>query len=214
MMNSDFEQEYYESPRFEMLPLVPLGAKKILELGCGTGAFAAQIKKRNTCEVWGIELVEKQAHKAKEILDKVIIGDVTTEVARLPGRYFDCVVCNDILEHLVDPYTLLKTLTKHITTQGVLVASIPNVRYYRVVKDLLIHGDWRYKESGVLDKTHLRFFTRKSIIRELDENGWHVENIAGINPSSSKTFKVLNLLMLGRIADIQFRQFAFVACVK
>ena len=214
MIISDFEKEYYESPRYEMLPLVPPAAKKILELGCGTGAFAAQLKERNNCEVWGIEHVEKQARKAKGILDKVIIGDVTTEVDGLPGRYFDCVICNDILEHLVDPYTLLKALRDHLTDNGVLVISIPNVRYYRVVKDLLLHGDWRYKESGVLDKTHLRFFTRKSIIRELDENGWCVEYIAGINPSSSKTFKVLNLLMLGSIADVQFRQFAVVARVK
>ena len=197
-----------------MLPLVPLTAKKVLELGCGTGSFASQIKKRNDCEVWGIELVEKQARKAAEVLDKVIIGDVTTEVSALPGSYFDCVICNDILEHLVDPYILLKTLRDHITATGVLVASIPNVRYYRVVKDLVLHGEWKYKESGVLDKTHLRFFTRKSIIRELDENGWYVEYISGINPSSSKTFKVLNLLMLGCIKDIQYRQFALVARVK
>jgi len=214
MMNSEFEKEYYESPRSEMLPLVPLAAKKLLELGCGTGSFASQIKQRNDCEVWGIELVEKQARKASEVLDKVIVGDVTTEVSALPERYFDCVICNDILEHLADPYTILKKLKDHITANGVLVASIPNVRYYRVVKDLLIYGDWKYKESGVLDKTHLRFFTRKSIIRELAENGWYVEYIAGINPSSSKTFKVLNLLMLGRIADIQYRQFALVASIK
>ena len=187
--------------------------ERILEIGCGAGIFGLEIKKRQRCEIWGIEIVEGQAQKASAILDKVIIGDVAERLRDLPGRYFDCIVCNDILEHLVDPYTLLDDLKRYVTAEGVLVISIPNVRYYRVLKCLLFHGDWEYKDSGVLDKTHLRFFTRKSIIRTLEESGWRTAYIQGINPTSSNTCKILNFMMLGKIEDVKYRQFAVVASV-
>ncbi len=208
-----FGKEYYESSRAEMLPFIPLSSERILEIGCGAGTFGLEIKKRQCCEIWGIEIVEGQAQKASTILDKVIIGDVGERLRDLPGRYFDCIVCNDILEHLVDPYTLLDDLKRYVTAEGVLVTSIPNVRYYRVVKNLLLYGDWEYKDSGVLDKTHLRFFTRKSIIKTLEESGWRVVYIQGIHPTSSNTCKILNFMMFGKIEDIKYRQFAVVASV-
>ncbi len=210
-MKAPDEKDYYESPRPEMLRFVPMDAARILEIGCAAGIFGNSIKRRQPCDIWGMELSEKHGHCAEKLLDKVIIGDVSEKLNELPERFFDCIVCNDILEHLIDPFTFIKHLKRHIEPGGKIICSIPNVRYYRVIKDLLINGDWRYKESGVLDMTHLRFFTKKSILRMFKKFGWEVLHIEGINPTSSLTFRILNVLLLGFIADAGYRQFAVIA---
>ncbi len=194
-----------------MLAHVPLDRKRVLDIGCGAGSFGKIVKDRNMCEVWGIEMNTQQAQNASKVLDKVVIGDAVIKISEIPYTFFDCIVCNDILEHLVNPFAFLSELRKYLTPGGVLVASIPNVRYYRVLKDLIIRGDWRYKDSGVLDIDHLRFFTKKSIERMFRNTGWTIKTIEGINPTSSKTYRILNALLLGIIQDIQYRQFALQA---
>ena len=204
-------KEYYRSPRPEMIAFVPRDAKKILEIGCASGYFGSAIKARQPCEVWGIELSEEYGKSAADLLDKVIIGDVAVKLNEVPEKYFDCIICNDVLEHLVDPFSLLDNLKRYVIPDGNIVCSIPNIRYYRVLKELLLQGDWKYDSSGVLDITHLRFFTKKSILRTFMERAWEVRQIEGINPTSSRTFKILNALTFGLIADVRYQQFAVVA---
>ncbi|HQA81613.1 MAG TPA: class I SAM-dependent methyltransferase [Methanoregulaceae archaeon] len=205
------EKDYFGSGRREMLPFVPLSVKRLLDIGCGAGTFGANIKARQNCEVWGIEMDAKQGQEASRILDKVIIGDAVGKLDEIPPSFFDCIVCNDLLEHLVDPFSFLKRLRRPMVSEGILVASVPNVRYYRVLKDLIIHRDWKYKEPGVLDIDHLRFFTRKSMIRMFTDGGWKIKTVTGINPTSSRTFRIMNLLLFGRLGDVCFRQFAIQA---
>ena len=98
---------YYDNVRKEMLKYLPENSKKILDVGCGNGAFASLLKQKNQAEVWGIELMEKEAIIAKEIVDKLFIGNCEKYINDLPDNYFDAIYFNDVLEHLADPYSVL-----------------------------------------------------------------------------------------------------------
>ncbi len=201
---------YFSQSRSEMLTYIPQGTNRLLDVGCGTGEFGAQLKSIFKCEVWGIELVNEVAVVAKTYLDKVIINDINIAINDLPDAYFDCISCNDVLEHLVDPFTVLKSLKSKLMTKGVIVCSIPNVRYWDNLKSLVLHKQWKYEDSGILDRTHLRFFTELSL-REMFVNlGFDIIQMEGINPSRSRNLALLNFLTGGSLKDAKYLQFACV----
>ena len=162
---------YYGFLRPEVQALVPNTARRILDVGCAGGALGAGLKKRQSCEVHGIEYVPEVAHFAEQFLDVVHVGDVLEIAQSLPKQYFDCIVMADVLEHLADPADCLKALLPCMAQGCKLVISIPNVRHWSVVRGLL-EGNWKYEEAGILDKTHLRFFTRQSFEEMLLQNGF------------------------------------------
>lgn len=210
-------EHYYNAPRREMLPFIPNDTRRVLEIGCGEGRFGAELKRIRaesgiTLDVTGVELDGERAEVAKSNLDHVIVADVERDELGLSSGSFDCIVCNDVLEHLVSPSHVLENLRALLTPGGCLVASIPNVRYWGVLKDLLFNEDWRYADEGVLDVTHLRFFTRRSIARMFVESGYECEILAGLNSRvRGWKFDTLRMLSGGRLNDIQFLQFAVVA---
>ncbi len=208
--------EYYGRPRREMIAQVPATAAVVLDVGCGAGAFGAGLKAEwnrqgRTLAVWGVELDTAAAARAAEVLDRVIVGDAGVVLADLPAGGFDTVILNDILEHVVEPEALLRSLRPLLTTDGCVVASLPNVRHFPNVVNLVIHGRWDYTDEGILDRTHLRFFTRSSMVDLFTGCGFAVERTVGLNPTGSLKFKLLNLLTLGRWADMRFLQFAVTA---
>src|SRR5437868_13948514 len=95
--------DYFSQSRKEMLPYIPAGTKRLLDIGCHKGAFGFLVKSTLGAEVWGIEIDEADAKIAEKQLDKVISGDVNIVLKDIPDRYFDCISCNDVLEHLLDP---------------------------------------------------------------------------------------------------------------
>lgn len=214
-MRKEIAARYYEYDRAEMLPFVPCSARKILDIGCANGKFSMHVKQRQDSEIWGIELNSHAASVAATRLDKVIIGDVSQVLNQLPESYFDCLVCNDILEHLPDPENVLKDLKKNLLPEAVIVASIPNVRYLPVLYELLIKKDWKYRDTGVLDNTHLRFFTQKSIRRLFESSGYRINKITGIKVPAklieSVIFFLVGLLTLGYYKDTRFIQYACIA---
>jgi len=138
----------------------------VLDVGCSIGTLGSQIKKRyKTVEVIGIEIDKKMAEVAKKRLDKVLVEDV--EKINLEDyferEYFDCIIFADVLEHLVDPWSVLKKATYFLDKNGIIIASIPNIRYYDTILNLVFRGYWPYRERGIHDKTHLRQFTLKNI---------------------------------------------------
>lgn len=123
-------------------------------------------------------------------------------------QQFDCVVFNDVLEHLVDPWEALGASINLLSPSGCIVSSIPNVRYYKVLKQLLFKKDWRYVEAGILDRTHLRFFTEKSILRLFHTCGYRVDVIKGINKSTTPVVSILNILLFNLLSGCLFHQYA------
>lgn len=218
MIDSQFDlrvrpNDYYKKPRVEMVEYIPRFAKKILDIGCGEGCFAGIIRKHGM-EIWGVEVSRESATIALHTLDKVIVGDICEVAESLPLGYFDCIIFNDILEHVVDPYSLLEEMKGKLTNSGVVVCSIPNVRYFGNLKKLLIEKTWKYEDQGVLDKSHLRFFTEKSIRETFTLLGFLIIKLRGINKLSlSWKFKLLNLILLGHLSDAKYPQFVCVARV-
>jgi 2-polyprenyl-3-methyl-5-hydroxy-6-metoxy-1,4-benzoquinol methylase len=201
---------YFKKSRTEMLPYVPSAARRILDVGCGAGGFSAQLRRPGR-EIWGAEYDPDAAQAAGGVLDKVLCGPIESILPQLPARHFDCVVFNDVLEHLVDPFQLLRDIQSYLTSDAVIVASIPNVRYLYHLREVLVDRQWRYRNYGILDRTHLRFFTKLSIIDMFVEAGYSIDCIQGINPQRSWKFSLLNAVLLNHIEDMQFEQFACVA---
>jgi 2-polyprenyl-3-methyl-5-hydroxy-6-metoxy-1,4-benzoquinol methylase len=91
-------------------------------------------------------------------------------------EYFDFIICGDVIEHLRDPQNVIRRIYKWLKPHGIFVASIPNIRYWRILRDLFIFGKWEYEEAGILDNTHLRFFTRNSFLKILQTENFKVVN--------------------------------------
>jgi 2-polyprenyl-3-methyl-5-hydroxy-6-metoxy-1,4-benzoquinol methylase len=205
-------ESYFTHARPEMQPFVPDSVRRVLDIGCGAGAFGAALKSRiEGLSVTGVEMDPEAAESARARLDLVLTGDAVAALARMQDQKFDAIVLNDVLEHVMDPEALLRQLRPHVADGGCVVASIPNVREFFTVLDLVLRGRWDYVDEGILDRTHLRFFTRASLPGLFERGGFHLESVAGINRSGSTKFKLFNLLSLGRFSDMGYLQFACVA---
>jgi SAM-dependent methyltransferase len=159
----DRPASYYVQARPEVAALVPRACRCVLDVGCGAGHLGQLLKERGH-HVTGMELVPEEADAARHRLDVVVTGDVE---AGLPfdSDSFDAVIFADLLEHLVDPWRVVREAAALLTPGGVVVASVPNVQNLDVVRRLL-RGRWDYRDRGILDRGHLRFFTLETI-REL-----------------------------------------------
>lgn len=206
---NESKEKYFSNKREEMFEFVNLESKLILECGCGEGHFSSQIKQKNEAEVWGIEFEEQSAEIAKLKLDKVIIGDLNEKLHEVPNDFFDLIIFNDVLEHLPDPWEILRVSKKKLNKKGEILASIPNVLYAGNLKEMLIDKDWRYKkEGGILDYTHLRFFTKKSIERLFQESGYEITQIQGINPIRKFIFHLINIVSFKYFNETKYLQYA------
>ncbi len=210
-------KKYYMQSRSEMFGFIPENAKRILEVGCGAGNFSFQLIKEDR-ETWGVELCEKASIEAAEKLFKVINKSLDDALAELPENYFDVIILNDILEHLLFPWDDLQHLKSKLTEDGVVVSSVPNVRYIKNLYKLIFKRDWKYVDEGILDSTHFRFFTKISIKALYENNGYTVQKIKGINATKSISYIALgglfNILFLGTQSDIFYTQFATIAKKK
>lgn len=205
---------YYNCSRHEIIDFLPKSVTRLLDIGCGTGYFGKSVKEKLQCETHGIEYEEDVAAKAKKNIDMVYTGDCIKILPSL-NEHFDCVTMLDALEHIQDHEMALRSIHNMIDKNCTLVISIPNILFIRVLADLLIHKDFRYQDSGILDKTHVRFFTKKSISRLLDDVGFKIERIEGINPTLYKRlFNILNVLTLGHFSESRYQQLVIVAKKK
>jgi 2-polyprenyl-3-methyl-5-hydroxy-6-metoxy-1,4-benzoquinol methylase len=202
---------YYENSRGEVAPFLPGRYARVLEVGCGEGAFSANLDAR--CEQWGVEPVAEAAARASRRLHKVLAGTYQEVYGQLPDGYFDLVVCNDVVEHMPNHDEFLRTIKAKMAPDSYLVGSVPNVRHARHLYHLLVEKDWQYADAGTLDRTHLRFFTERSWRRTLAAHGFVVEECRGITPATQRgsrmVIRLIELLTLGYYADIRFFQFGF-----
>ena len=163
---------YFAHARKEIAPLLPQGAgeqgqgARVLEIGCGAGATLGWLRQSGVArETIGVEIVEAAASQARAFADKVHCLDF--ERQDLPAEHgeFDIILCLDVLEHMIDPWKVVDRLVSaYLKPGGTLVISLPNIQHYSAVLPLLFRGRWRYEDEGLLDRTHLRFFTRESAV--------------------------------------------------
>lgn len=154
---------YYTYPRPEIVAIVPDDAKRILDVGCGAGATGLEIMNRNIgSEVYGIEINDFVANLAKNHYKSVESTDVETLDLPFPTEYFDVILCNDVLEHLRDPWNVVRKLATHLKPSGYIIGSIPNITHTEAILPLML-GSFPYVDAGILDRTHLRFFTPQTV---------------------------------------------------
>jgi SAM-dependent methyltransferase len=188
------EEDYFRQVRTDILNLLPSSLDRVLEIGCGGGYTLEYLQKTGHCR-WtcGVELFPAAARVARQRVDQVYEGNIEQMELPLRPASIDAILCLDVLEHLIDPWSVILKLHRLLKSGGVIVASIPNVRHFRVVLPLLFSGRWDYTSSGLLDKTHLRFFTRKSAVALLESSGLVVDKIDATGLTGPKT-KLLNAL--------------------
>ncbi|HEY5509170.1 MAG TPA: class I SAM-dependent methyltransferase, partial [Paludibacter sp.] len=206
------ENGYFHSERPEMMKYIPEGTKRILDVGCSDGGFCKSLM-RSDREIWGVEMNEIAAQKATEVCTKVLVGDFNAIYDQLPKNHFDCIFFNDVLEHIYAPWDTIKLVKSLLSPTGVIISSIPNFRYIgNLITEVIWEGEIRYKpEGGILDDTHIRFFTPKSMCRMYREQGYEVLLNEGINPCKSWKEKLFINLTFGFLKDARYKQFVTVA---
>lgn len=173
---------YYTNINHELLSYIPVTARRILEVGCGAGNFGRACQARNpTVSYTAVELFEGVARQAAVHLNHVIVGDIeqrqTLEALDkvCQGALFDVLVFGDVLEHLRDPWRVLADLRSRVAPNGVCVVCIPNVSHWSLLAQQL-KGRWDYADAGILDRTHLRFFTLETTIEMIKQAGWQIDD--------------------------------------
>ena len=208
------QSSYYKGDRQDVASLIDKRYKKILEIGCGDGSFSFNF---NRCEYYGIEPNLSAWKKSKSILTESYFGTFEQVFKDLPDNYFDLVVVNDVIEHMQDHMFFFDNIKQKMSDGGVCIGSIPNVRFIPNLVNFIFRKDWQYVGDGILDDTHLRFFTQKSIKRIFKEK-MYIEEFIGINSierlyTSHKYFIYLLLsLIFGK--DSKFMQFSFRVRIK
>lgn len=211
-MNDIDTESYYQHVRYDLIEDITDGANRVLEVGCAEGATGHVLKQSGRAsEVVGIELDEAASIIATKRLDRVICGDL--EQLELNALFnnddlFDYVICGDVLEHLKDPWDVLYQLLKLLKPGGRAVISLPNIRWYRVSIPLIIFDDWTYQTSGVLDKTHLRFFTKSTAIKMLEEAG--LKQLICKPLIHRRRDKILKMFSVGLLTGLLAPQWVFV----
>lgn len=204
---------YFGNLRRDIEPLLPAHAAQVLEVGCGAGATLHWLKQAGRAgRTVGVELSESAAAVARGRVDELLVGNAET---LLPGPFapasFDLVLCLDVLEHMIDPWAFMARVQALLGPGGQVIASIPNVRHLRVVLDLLLAGRWQYADDGILDRTHLRFFTRESALALMSPPGLQVTAWLRRDPPRGSPSGLVNLLTFGGTHDLFTRGYLIAA---
>lgn len=170
------ENEYYLHTRKDILPYIPKGGN-MLDIGCSGGNLLCYLKEKKIIdEAVGVDFMDiPQSNQQNHLLDKFILADVQQQQLNLPEQYFDIMLCADVLEHMQDPWASLEYLKKFMKKSGLLIISIPNIREFTALRKIFLKGDFSYGSSGILDKTHLRFFCKKNIVELVSGAGFLIE---------------------------------------
>lgn len=196
-----FDAHYYCYERRNFISFIHNSSDStlnILEIGCGMGATLGYIK--NTypnANIYGVELNSNIADIAKHYIPTIICGNIESMELPYEENFFDYIIFADVLEHLINPHIVLSKIKKYLKPSGCILASIPNIMHYSVILDLL-KGNFTYQDSGILDKTHLRFFTLNEINHLFSYCGYKVSLIETSTydlPLSSKDQKLFNELL-------------------
>lgn len=232
MSSSPAQQDAYgDERRADLAQFVPAHASSVLDVGCAHGGFAMTLRGvlGPDARLVGIEAVPAAAEAARRHLDQVYDGYFPDDLPPDAER-FDLLCFNDVLEHMLDPWSAVDAAARHLQPGGRILASIPNVRYGPHLEKLW-RGRWDYEDTGILDRTHVRFFTDRTIREMFEQAGYIIEVFAGINsawrgewrPTRTRGRRDLLLwpfrsvgrsILQLRHPDIRWRQFAVVAKLR
>jgi 2-polyprenyl-3-methyl-5-hydroxy-6-metoxy-1,4-benzoquinol methylase len=199
--------QYYSSKRTDVASLIPQNSRRVLDVGCGFGSLGRMLRARVECEVYGIEVNPAANQHLQGVYAQFWIGNVERMVLPVEPEYFDCVVFADVLEHLTDPWATLARYSTYVRRGGYVVASIPNVRNLGLLYNLVVKGRWRYEQSGLLDRTHLRFFTRNEIVDLFAQSGLEIEEIRANKDRYSLWKRLATAIPTALIPDLAVCQF-------
>jgi len=163
--------DYYAHDRSDFLDWVGGQYGRVLDVGCGEGSNARWYRRHGAGEIVGVEVNEASASRAAQGFDRVVCATIDAAIPELDGT-FDLIVCADVLEHLVDPWTLVSQLRDLAGVSTVLAISMPNIRFAPAIARIALGRGFQYEEQGIFDRTHLRFFTRQDVDRLLRHGGW------------------------------------------
>ena len=165
---------YFEQDRAELVRMLPRPLGRVLDVGCGSGGSAPSLHAAGAEWISGIELDEDAAAAAARVYDEVRTGPAEQELDAV-SEPFDTILLYDVLEHLVDPWELLRQLHRVAASGARVHVSVPNARHWTLVRDLVVGGTFGYTPAEHRDVTHLRWFTRRDLIALLESTGWTVD---------------------------------------
>lgn len=184
--SNNAKQKLYKLKRGEytghsiIINLIGEKPKRILDVGCSTG-YVGEILKKKGHYVVGIDVSKIAIKEAGKKIDEAYCADIENTDFSFLNDKFDVILLGDILEHLVEPLDVLKKLSKYLENTGALIISVPNIANWKIRVNLLL-GRFNYSETGLLDSGHLRFFTKKTIIKLLDKAGFYPTKIKATHP--------------------------------
>ncbi len=208
MKNKLADEHYFDNQRPEIIKLVDTAAINILDVGCGNGKLGAELKRlAPNRKITGVEKEHEAAIEARLVLDEVIECDIQNFKFSFNNETFDCIIFADILEHLLEPEIILKKFKPFLKHNGIIILSIPNMRHYTVIMQLIFRG-WEYKDYGFFDRTHLRFFSLNSMKELINNSGLKITEIIPRIVASKKA-RLLNLLLFHSLSDFLTMQYIF-----
>lgn len=199
---------YYSQIRLDLLPLIDRTYQHAIEFGCGEGLTLKYLQERRYVETtYGVEIHPHSVNVALNNLDHLWREDVNNFTIPLKIK-FNLVLLPDILEHLVNPWVFLNNLHKFITQDSDIIVSLPNVQHFTILQNLLI-GDWQYQDSGIMDRTHLHYFTLKSAQKMFQDTGYKIVKIKHNGGYLPKWKGLLNYVLQDRIRPWFISQWLF-----
>jgi len=180
---SSFRYENFNPFVFAEIP----SKTRVLDIGCATGLLGRRLREEKGCVVVGIEADATMAEEARKNTDEIILADLEKQIPPSLGA-FDVIVCADVLEHLKDPMAVLESLKPHLSDKGFFLISVPNIAFIQTRLDLLF-GSFDYNpKGGIMDATHLRFFTMKTLVALLQETDLGIDFVRGYNLVKKRYF--------------------------
>lgn len=202
--------------RKDLINLMPEKVSTVLEVGCGIGKTGKAIVERKKATVVGIDISEEAIAYAKTLncYQKLLVCnlDKFPVPQEIEQETFDCILYPDVLEHLRNPWDLLRSHVQILNNNGYMIASIPNIRHYYIIKSLLFKGQWIYQDMGIMDRSHMRFFTKKTMLDLFKIDGLEITLIKPRSLSGSKLIKNLNRFLFNSLEDFLATQ--YLICVK
>ncbi|HPG41022.1 MAG TPA: class I SAM-dependent methyltransferase [bacterium] len=174
-MNNFNETRLYKQINTQVAGLVKPDSK-LLDVGCSAGTLGGYLIANKNCRVYGVDNNPQAINLAAAVLTAVAVMNIGSDPFPFRGELFDIIIFGDVLEHLTDPQSVLMQFQDYLAPGGYMIVSLPNIANI-IIRLKLLFGKWEYKEYGIMDATHLRFFTRQSSIDMFNKAGLQIQEI-------------------------------------